>query len=153
MFKITARLVDGGLDPEDLLNKFGLEPYGRVQCYIDNKVIDECRPYLPASPNHTLEASARIATDIGSGQVIWDTPYAHYQYMGIVYESNIPIVQDGVVMGWFSPPGQAKRPTDRALTYDQSQNSLAGSYWFERMKADKLNDILDGARRVAKEGE
>ena len=152
MFRITARL-DAKISPDDLLVAYGLERGGRVQKVIDQKVIDYCKPYTPASPDRTLEFSAQMSTEIGSGEVIWNTPYAHYQYMGIVYGPNIPIIQDGVLMGYFSPPGRPKHPTDRDLTYDQAQNPMAGSYWFERMKADRLNDILDEARRVMIQGE
>ena len=152
MISISARLIDGP-DVQELLQKFGLEIGGRVQKAIDQSVIDYCQPYVPASPDRTLEFSAQVSTEIGSGTVIWNTPYAHYQYMGIVYGPNIPILQDGVLMGYFSPPGRPKQPTDRELTYDTSQNPLAGSHWFERMKADRLNDILDEARRVMKQGE
>lgn len=150
MFGFTARLIDDGLDPDDILSKLGLEEGGRVQQIIDQRVIDFCLPYVPASPDRTLEFSAQAATEIGSGQVVWNTPYAHYQYMGIVYGPNIPILdpETGVLMGWFSPPGRPKHPTDRELTYDQSQNPMAGPRWFERMKADRLNDILDEARKA-----
>lgn len=151
MIIVTARLIDTK-DEQELLEQFGLERGGRVQRAIDQSVIDYCQPYVPASPDRTLEFSAQAATQIGSGQVVWDTPYAHYQYVGIVYGPNIPIIQDGVLMGWFSPPGRKKYPTDRQLTYDTAQNPMAGSHWFERMKADRLNDILDVARHVMNEG-
>ena len=151
MIIVTARLIDTK-DEQELLEQFGLERGGRVQRAIDQSVIDYCQPYVPASPDRTLEFSAQAATQIGSGQVVWDTPYAHYQYMGIVYGPNIPIIQDGVLLGWFSPPGRKKYPTDRQLTYDTAQNPMAGSHWFERMKADRLNDILDVARHVMNEG-
>ena len=153
MFSISARL-DAKLAPDDILAAFGLEKGGRVQRTIDQSVIDYCQPYVPASPDRTLEFSAQVSTDIGSGTVIWNTPYAHYQYMGIVYGPNIPIIdpETGVLMGWFSPPGRPKHPTDRELTYDTSQNPMAGPYWFERMKADRLRDILDAARHAASYG-
>ena len=149
MFDVIARL-DAHLDPDDILSKLGLEEGGRVQQIIDQRVIDFCQPYVPASPDRTLEFSAQAATEIGSGRVVWNTPYAHYQYMGIVYGPNIPILdpETGILMGWFSPPGRPKHPTDRELTYDTSQNPLAGPRWFERMKADRLNDILDEARKA-----
>ena len=152
MWSISARL-DVHLSPEDILSAYGLEKGGRVQKTIDQSVIDFCQPYVPASPDRTLEFSAQVSTEIGSGEVIWNTPYAHYQYMGIVYGPNIPIIEDGVLMGWFSPPGRPKHPTDRKLTYDTSQNALAGPYWFECMKADRLADLLDEARRVMIQGE
>ena len=149
MISITARLIDMP-DEQRLLEQFGLEKGGHVQKVIDQSVIDFCQPYVPASPDRTLEFSAQVATEIGSGQVVWNTPYAHYQYMGIVYGPNIPIIQNGILVGWFSPPGRPKYPTDRELTYDTAQNPMAGPRWFERMKADRLNDILDAAKAVMK---
>lgn len=145
MITIAAHLI-GTLDEQQLLEQFGLNKGGRIQHVINEAVIRECRPYVPASPNRVLENSAQ--SDVENGQVIWNTPYAHYQYMGIVYGPNIPIIQDGILMGWFSPPGRPKSPTDRELTYDTSQNPMAGSYWFERMKADHLNDILEEAEKA-----
>ena len=66
--------------------------------------------------------------------VRWETPYAHYQYMGEVYGPNVPIVtggtltgfykvsgrtyprfSGGTITGWFSYPGLKKRPTGREL--------------------------------------
>ena len=150
-FEITARL-NVNLNPEDILVRFGLERGGRVQRIIDQRVIDYCRPYVPASPNRILENSAQMSTEIGSGEVIYNTPYAHYQYAGIVYGPNIPIREGDVLVGFFSPPGRPKHPTDRELTYDTAQNPLAGPRWFERMKADRLNDILEEARRAVTQG-
>ena len=147
MFGITSRL-DAPLDPDDILAMLGLDDGGRVQQIIDQRVIDFSLPYVPASPDRTLEFSAQASTEIGSGQVIWNTPYAHYQYMGIVYGPNFPIIKDGMLMGFFSPP--KKCPTDRELTYDTSQNPMAGPRWFDRMKADRMNDILDEARKAVK---
>ena len=194
MFSISAKL-EANLDPNDLLAAYGLEKgmnrartagasasrtaheIGRVQRFIDQKVIDGCQPYVPASPDRTLEFSAQVSTDIGSGMVVCpkglasrrNTPYAHYQYMGIVYGPNIPILdpETGVLMGYFSPPGRPKHPTGEALTYDTSQNPMAGPYWFERAyeetvhwtvsripwgKADQLRQWLDEARRVMIQG-
>ena len=149
MITITAHLIDMP-DEQQLLEHFGLNKGGRIQHIINEAVIRECRPYVPASPDRVLEGS--VKSDVENGQVIWDTPYAHYQYMGIVYGPNIPIIQDGILMRWFSPPGRPKSPTDRELTYDTRQNHLAGSHWFERMKADHLNDILEEAQKALSQG-
>ena len=142
-------------DVNALLEKVGLNRGGRVQRTIDQKVIDYCQPYVPASPDRTLEFSAQLSTEIGSGQVVWSTPYAHYQYMGIVYGPNIPEIdpETGVLLGFWSIPGKKKHPTDKRLTYDQEQDHLAGPYWFERMKADRLNDILEEARKAVMQKE
>lgn len=151
MFSFNAK-IGVNLTPDDLLAAYGMEPGGRIQRTIDEAVIRECTPYVPASPDRTLEFSAGVSSEIGSGLVIWNTPYAHYQYMGIVYGPNFQVMIKGA-LEWRSYAGRPKHPTDRELTYDKAQNPMAGPYWFERMKADKLNDILDEARRVAIQGE
>jgi hypothetical protein len=145
MFTISAEL-SVNLEPNDLLREYGLEKGGRVQRFIDQKVIDECTPYVPASPDRTLEFSAQVSTEVGSGLVIWNTPYARYQYYGFV-------MTDEAGRTWVGPGERKPIVTDRPLDYDTAQNPLAGSYWFERMKADRLNDILDEARRVMIQGE
>ena len=145
MFSISARL-DAVLDAQDLLVQYGLEIGGRVQRFIDQRVIDGCQPYVPASPDRTLESSAQVSTEVGSGLVIWNTPYARYQYYGFV-------MTDEAGRTWVGPGERKPIVTDRPLDYDTAQNPLAGSYWFERMKADRLNEILDEARRVMIQGE
>ena len=154
MFSISARLIET-IDEQMLLERFGLQPGGPVQHAISEAIVSTCRDYgyVPASPNYTL-TNAVIIDDEG-GRVIWNTPYAHYQYVGIVYGPNIPIIEPetGVLLGYFSPPGKAKHPTDKRLTYDTAQNPLAGPYWFERAKADHMSEWLDEARRVMIQGE
>lgn len=145
MFSISARL-DVKLDPKDLLNQYGLERGGRVQYAIDKTVIDFCTPYVPASPDKTLEFSADLTTQLGSGEVIWNTPYARFQYYG-------KVMTDELGRTWVGPGEKKPIVTNRPLNYDKSQNSMAGAFWFDRMKADRLNDILDVARRVAIQGE
>lgn len=145
MFSISAKL-NVNLEPNDLLAAYGLEKGGRVQRFIDQKVIDGCTPYVPASPDRTLEFSAQVSTEIGSGQVIWNTPYARYQYYGFV-------MTDEAGRTWVGPGETKPVITDRPLTYDTSQNTMAGPHWFERAKADNLTEWLDEARRVMINGE
>lgn len=132
-----------------LLTKLNLQEGGLVQQVIDKSVIDYCIPYCPMETG-TLAKSAYTATRMGSGEVVYPGPYAHYLYYGEVYGPNIPIFDDnsGEPTGWFSPPGKKKHPTGRELQYSTDLNPLAGSFWFERMKADHMNDIVKEARAV-----
>lgn len=43
--------------------------------------------------------------------------YAHYQYAGQVYGPNIPVIKNGEIVRWVSPPGKKKYPTGRRLRY------------------------------------
>lgn len=136
-----------------LLASRGLEKGGRVQQAIDKSVIDWSLPYCPWDTG-ILAKSPYSATTIGSGRVIYPGPYAHYQYFGEVYGPNIPIFEDdsGEPTRFVSPPNQKKHPTGRSLDYTKSQarnGALAGSFWFERMKADHAKDIIREATNVA----
>ena len=135
---------------EDLLRKHNLEKGGLVQQVIDQSVIDFSVAYCPFDTG-TLAYSPYVNTVIGSGVVTYPGPYAHYLYHGIVYGPNIPVFEDdsGVPTRWFSPPGQKKHPTGAQLTYKTDYNPLAGPFWVDRMKADRINDILEVAKHAA----
>lgn len=137
-------------DTAALLRKFNLESGGKVQQVIDRCVIDYCLQYVPWDSG-VLGKSAYGATQIGSGKVVYPGPYAHYMYYGEVYGPNIPVFEDdsGVPARYFSPPKRKKHPTGRELQYKTDTNPLAGSYWFERMKADHLKDIIQEAKDAA----
>lgn len=48
--------------------------------------------------------------------VHWNTPYAHYQYIGDTYGKNKPRTFGGQIVGWRSPPGRGtKSPNGRRL--------------------------------------
>ena len=144
-FTVKKEYLD--LDTQKLLTKLNLESDGLVQKVIDEAVIRYSMPYVPWETG-TLAKSAYTATDIGSGTVIYPGPYAHYMYYGEVYGPNIPVFEDdsGEPTRWFSPPGRKKHPMGRQLQYATDVNPMAGSYWFERMKADHLDDIVEEAK-------
>lgn len=138
------------LDLGPLEKAYGLGPGGIVQTAIDNAVISYNMQYVPWETG-TLAKSPYRASQPGSGKVVYPGPYARYLYYGQVYGPNIPVFDDnsGVPTRFFSPPGQKKHPTGKMLQYNTDTNPLAGSYWFERMKADHLKDIIEEARAVA----
>ena len=133
----------------EMLKKFNLEQGGLVQQTIDKTVIDYNLAYAPWEAG-TMAKSAYGATQIGSGKVIYPGPYAHYQYYGEIYGPNIPVFEDdsGVPTRYFSPPGQKKHPTGRDLQHATDVNPLAGPFWFERMKADQMSQVLNNAEQL-----
>ena len=64
---------------ENALKKRGLESNGRVQKYIDSKVLEHCEPLVPKDTG-ALIASGKIHTHIGSGEVKYQTLYARRWY-------------------------------------------------------------------------
>ncbi|MFL8951103.1 minor capsid protein [Helcococcus kunzii] len=98
----------------------GINTGGNVQKFIDSEVLRKSEPYVPKL-TRTLIRSGTINTQIGSGEVIYRTPYARRQY----YE-NAGRGQEGMAKG-----------------------GRRGKMWFERMKANHLEEILSGAAKIA----
>lgn len=127
--------------PDDIIAALGMDDGGRVQWALDQAVIKYTRPYVPASPDRTMEFSADASYEPGSGMIIYNTPYARYQYYGVV-------MTDELGRTWVGAGETKPIITDRPLQYDTAQNPLAGAFWVERMKADHMEDIMQEIRRV-----
>lgn len=127
-----------------IIKERGLQDGGPVQKYIDNAVINEMKPYTPKISG-ILENAPTIGTVIGSGQIKQITPYARYLYYGLLMVSSI-------TGSAYASKGEKKVLTDTPLQYSKAANPLAGKLWFERMKADKKEDILKEAQKVADRG-
>jgi hypothetical protein len=124
----------------ELCRKRGIQVSGAVQKYIDQEVIRLMDPYTP-NLSGALIKTATISTKIGSGEIKQVAPYARYQYYGKLMVSSIT--------GSAWSHGESKVLTDKDLQHNKSKNALAGSFWFERMKADKKEQILREAKRLA----
>lgn len=111
---------------ETMLKDRGLEACGKVQKAIDSEVLRRSDPYVPMRTG-VLKKSGVLGTKIGSGEVIYNAPYAHRQY--------------------YHNAGKGRQ----GMTKHNSHNykCLRGKFWFERMKADHLDDILKTAREKA----
>lgn len=103
-------------DVDAMLEKRGLLPGGEVQKFIDQSVLDLSRPYVPFDTG-VLSDSGDTSTDIGSGQVIYETPYARKMY--------------------YNPQ------------FNFQGAPMRGAFWAERMLADRLDDIVEGAAKIA----
>ena len=79
--------------------------------------------------------------------VKYNTPFAHYMYEGKVYGPNIPIIEDGIVVGWFSPPGQTKTPTGADLQYTKPR---ASAHWDQAMLAEKKEEFVHQVEEILK---
>ena len=97
-----------------------LQSGGRVQKYIDSTVLRKSDPYVPFLSG-MLKTSGISGTVVGSGTVVYNSTYARRQY--------------------YANGGNGKQGTSRG--------GLRGRYWFARMKADHLDEILQGAAKIA----
>lgn len=93
-----------------------------------NLLYKKMDPYVPFDTG-TMAQSVEIT----SQHVRYTQPYAHYMYEGIVYGPNIPIIENGVVVGFFSRPGVTKTPTGKYIVYDKTHHPLATRHWDEAM--------------------
>jgi len=63
----------------DGLERELVENLGDAQKVLDLQVLKDCAPYVPRDTGDLMDSGTR-ATDIGSGEVVWDAPYAAKQY-------------------------------------------------------------------------
>lgn len=122
------------------------ERLSKAQKFIDSECIRQMKPYTPFRTG-MLERSATLGTVIGSGHIVYNSPYARYQYYGVVYGPNIPIYENGILVGFRSP--KQKHKTNRMLTYSKARHPQAQRLWFETMKKKRGEAILRGAAAIA----
>lgn len=115
-----------------------------VQKYVDSECLRLMTPYTPMR-NGMLTRSATLGTKIGSGRIVYNSPYARYQYYGKLMVSS-------VTGSAYAKSGESKVLTDKDLKYNTSRHPLAQRLWFEAMKSDKKEQILRGAAAVARRG-
>ena len=105
---------------DQIIRERELHPRGRVQKYVDNAVLRYNAKYIPFRTGN-LQFSGKENTVIGSGIVIYDTPYAREQY--------------------YYNAGRGEQGT--------ASGGLRGRLWFKRMKAAHKDEILENARRLS----
>lgn len=123
----NVRVFDGTLDANISTERFQGQ-YTLAQKWLDNQVIIDSNLYVPFITG-TLRGSAIRGTVLGEGEVIWDSPYARYQYYGLKM---------------IGPP--PKQLTDIPL---KQWHPGTCSYWFEKAKSVNKAQWINGARRIA----
>lgn len=108
-----------------------------AQKKLDIQVLSDSNLYIPQQQGSLL-ASGNIVKD---GEIAWNTPYAHYQYIGELY-----LTEDGRS---FANRGERKFPTGISLKQSTGMNPLASAHWFEEAKEQNLNQWLDLVKRTA----
>lgn len=104
-------------DTNRIINRRGLAVGQRVQQYIDSECLRLMQPMVPKAEGNLIQ-SGIINTNIGSGQIKYETPYARR---------------------WYYMPANFQEAPQR------------GNYWFERMKQQYMQNILEGAKKRAQE--
>ncbi len=101
-----------------------------AQAWLDNEVLKDSAPFVPRLTGE-LEQSGPRGTKVGSGEVVYNSPYARYQYYGKVMIGPAP-----------------KQLTDRDLVYSRQSHPKAGAFWFERSKAINKKKWVKGVKML-----
>ena len=113
----------------------GIEPNGRVQRYFQKRCKDHMDKYVPRE-----DGNLRKNVDLSNPNlIVYQSPYAHYMYEGKVMGPNIPITENGNIIGWFSPKGKKKHYTGASIVY---HTGGTGPYWDRRMVSAEMNSLV-----------
>ena len=128
---------------ETIKRNHWLQDGGPVQRLVDSDTMWYMSGYMPRRQAGELEHMMVLSTVIGSGQIDTPGPYAHCLHEGILY------VSPTTGSPW-AKKNEIKVPTDRELTYAGAP--MRGKKWFDRMKADHKDDILQAAQELIGRG-
>lgn len=106
--------------------------FEKAQAYLDNRVLTDSNKYIPIDSND-LRRAGGTGTVIGTGEVVWASPYAHYMYTGL------DMIQEGTENRHWAERYSRKVYNGRELTYSQG-----GKEWFERAKREYHKSWMKG---------
>jgi hypothetical protein len=102
-----------------------VQPMGKLQKFIDATILKGLEPFVPFREG-TLTRSGIINTVIGSGKIIYKTPYARKMYYGVSSLGN-------------------------SINYNRSRHPLAQALWFEAYKSQNKTVLITMVQKKAKE--
>ena len=118
------------INTNKILKVRGLGGSKEAQKYLASEVKRLCDPYVPKQQGN-LKNNATIAGD--GSQLVYNQPYAHYQYYGQVMAGRAP-----------------KHYTGESLSYHGAP--MRGAQWEKRMLADKSKDLERSVEAYIKKG-
>lgn len=89
-------------------------------------------PYVPAE-KMMLSQNVEVYAEKGKGIVHYLSPYAHYQYEGILYVSSLT--------GSAWSKGEYKIETNKELKHSVFRHPLATSHWDKAMATARKGDL------------
>ena len=134
------------LNTSTIKARLGIEPNGRVQKYFQDTCYRYMDKYVPRD-----DGNLRRNVDLSdSTKIVYESPYAHYQYEGKLY-----VMENGKGAyyspdyGFWSVKGVAKQPTNIDLVY---HTAGTGHHWDERMKSAEMDDVIDKVQKYIDRG-
>lgn len=100
--------------------------------FLANEAKRLMEPYVPAD-TMVLAQNVRTYTEQDAGIVEYMSPYAHYQFEGVLYVSS----RTG--SAWSR--GEYKVPAGKALNHSKFRHPLATSHWDEAMRTARKGEL------------
>lgn len=114
-----------------ILNDLGLTQ--NTQLFFAEECYRKMFPYIPAREMQ-MARNVKITATQEDGEILFRTPYSHYQWAGILY-----LAENG--SSW-AKLGETKYPSDRKLNYSKSLHPLATSHFDEVMWETYEDEIV-----------
>lgn len=114
--KVTVRLE---LDSPRVQQRFD-QRFQKAQKFLDSEVLRCSAPYVPMRDGNLMRSGTN-GTHLGSGQVIYNAPYAKRMYYGLSYN------------------------------FSRDKHPQACAQWFEKAKATSKKHWMDGVAQIIKE--
>ncbi len=116
----------------------------RTLLFMANEAKRFMNPYVPAL-NMGLSQNVRTYTENGNGVVHYTSPYANYQYKGVLMVSRL------TGSSW-AKHGESKVTTGKPLKYNKSRHPLATSEWDRAMKAARMGAYTSAIQKFVNGG-
>lgn len=117
----------------------GVQPDGPTQAKLINSAYKRMGKYVPGKEGSMLNRNVKLTKK----SIIYDSPYAHYQYIGKLYVmANGKGAYYSPTYGFWSEPKKKKTPTDIDLKHPYG----GGPYWAEEMissEGDQLRQEIE----------
>lgn len=125
--------IDMQFNGNDLLRRFERRR-DTAQVWLDSEILRSTEPFVPMDQGDLIGSGVR-GTVPGSGLIVYNSPYAHYHYVGLVRVGRAP-----------------KKLTDRKMQYSQLHQAgqERGGAWFDRSKKVNLAAWIAGVERAMK---
>ncbi|MCM1399869.1 MAG: minor capsid protein [Clostridium sp.] len=114
----------------------------KAQKYLDERVVKDSESFVPRRDGKLIE-SGTDSTVLGTGKVIWATPYAHYQYEGramVGKESRSAYAYEK----------ETKEYNGKSLNY---HTAGTGDHWIEPAKEKYMETWKKGIANILTTGE
>lgn len=114
--------------------RLNLEEEGKVQKFFTKACQKHMDKYVPYG-----DGNLRNEIEIGTDYIKYKVPYAHYMHVGKVMGPNIPVIENGIVVKWFSPKDKLKYYTGADMVY-HTANTF--SHWDTHMWDIEKNVVI-----------